>query len=163
MVFQMIEIQEYIGNIDLLKLNKTAFLCSQKCPAETVLKSYDWAKSQRQLGNCILSSNHSQIEKDVFGILLKGKQPIILALARGLKKRIEPEFQQEIEQGRLLIITPFSKEVKRVTEQTATTRNKLMIELANIICIGHVNPGGNLEAQLKDTKKQIIKFSDLNS
>jgi hypothetical protein len=159
----MIEIQEYIGNIDLLKLNKTAFLCSQKCPAETILKSYDWAKSQRQLGNCIVCGNHSQIEKDVFGILLKGEQPIIHALARGLKERIEPEFQQAIKQGRLLIITPFSKEVKRVTEQTATIRNKMMIELSNIICIGHVNPGGNLEAQLEDTEKQIFKFSGLNS
>jgi len=35
---------EIWGNKEILKLNKTAFLCSQKCPAEVVLKSYDWAK-----------------------------------------------------------------------------------------------------------------------
>jgi hypothetical protein len=35
---------EYLGNTDLLKLPKTAFLCSQKCPAEVVLTSggFDW-------------------------------------------------------------------------------------------------------------------------
>lgn len=51
------------GNNEILKLNKTAFLCSQKCPAEIVLKSYDWAKEQREQGNCIVCGNHSQIEK----------------------------------------------------------------------------------------------------
>ena len=35
------------GNTNLLKLEKTAFLFSQKCPAAIVLKSYDWAKGCR--------------------------------------------------------------------------------------------------------------------
>lgn len=34
------------GNTDILNLQKTAFLCSQKCPADVVLKSYDWTKGQ---------------------------------------------------------------------------------------------------------------------
>lgn len=56
-----------------------------------------------------MSGFHSQIEKDVLHYLLKGKQPIILALARGLKEKVEHEFERPIEQGRLLIITPFDK------------------------------------------------------
>lgn len=159
----MICIQEHVGNIDLLKLNKTAFFCSQKCPAEVVLKSYDWAKQQREKGNCIVCGNHSQIEKDVFQILLRGNQPLILMLARGLKTRLDPEIQQAVEKNRLLIIAPFTKETKRVTENTAVIRNKLMIDLADSITVGHITIGGHLEGQLKDTKKQIIQFSDLNS
>lgn len=31
------------GNKDILKLENRAFLCSQKCPADVVRKSYDWA------------------------------------------------------------------------------------------------------------------------
>jgi len=31
----------YKGEIALLELQKTAFLCSQKCPAEIVLKSFN--------------------------------------------------------------------------------------------------------------------------
>jgi hypothetical protein len=30
------------GNIELLKLPKTAFLCSRNIPASAVLKCYDW-------------------------------------------------------------------------------------------------------------------------
>lgn len=87
-------IKETIGNIDLLKLSKTAFLCSRKIPASVVLKCYDWAVEQRESGGCVISGFHSQIEKDVLHYLLKGKQPIILALARGLKEKVEPEFEK---------------------------------------------------------------------
>ena len=77
---------KFIGNKDILNLEKTAFLCSRKVPAEIILKSCDWAKRQRENGNCIVCGNHSQTEKDVFEILLKGKQPLILVLARSMKK-----------------------------------------------------------------------------
>jgi hypothetical protein len=123
------EIKEHIGNIELLKLPKTAFLCSRQVPASVVLKCYDWAIAQREQGNCVISGFHSQIEKDVLPYLLKGKQLIILALARGLKEKLAPEFEKPLEQGRGLIITPFDKTPKRVAEQTAATRNKLMLEL----------------------------------
>ncbi len=73
----------------MLKLPKTTFLCSRKVPASIVLKCYDWAIEQREAGNCIISGFHSQIERDVLHYLLKGTQPIILALARGLKKHLE--------------------------------------------------------------------------
>ena len=141
----MICIQEHIGNIDLLKLNKTAFLCSQKCPAEVVLKSYDWAKRQREEGNCIVCGNHSQIEKDVFEILLKGKQPLILVLARGLKHQLEPEIQKAIMANRLLIISPFNLRTKRLTRETASIRNQVILQISNQIVVGYKTPNGQLD------------------
>jgi len=154
----MVKIHDYIGNYELLKLSKTAFLCSRKVPASAVLKCYDWAISQREEGNCIISGFHSKLEQDVLHFLLKGQQPIILVLARGLKKRIEPEFQQAIEQGRLLIITPFSEEVTWVTEQTATIRNKMMIDLADNIAVGHISKGGLLDELLSQSNKSICRI-----
>lgn len=151
-------IKDSLGNTDLLKLSKTAFLCSRKVPTSAVLKCYDWAIEQREKGNCIISGFHSQIEKDVLHYLLKGKQPIILALARGLKEKIEPEFEKPIEQGRLLIITPFDKSVKRVSSQTAQIRNQLMTDLADQITIGYASPGGQLEELLKGIEKPINKI-----
>lgn len=146
------------GNTDLLKLPKTAFLCSRQVPASVVLKCYDWAIEQREQGNCVISGFHSQIEKDVLHYLLKGKQPIILALARGLKEKLEPEFEKPLEQGRLLIITPFDKSVKRVSSQNAQTRNQLMTNLADQITIGYASPGGQLEELLKGIEKPINKI-----
>jgi len=147
-----------LGNIDLLKQPKTAFLCSRKVPASLVLKCYDWAIEQREKGNCVISGFHSQLEKDVLHYLLKGKQPIIIALARGLKEKLEAELQKPLDEGRLLIITPFEKTVKRVTEQTAARRNKMMIDLADSITVGFASAGGQLEELLQKVEKPILKI-----
>ncbi len=149
------EVIDHLGNTELLNLEKTAFLCSREIPASIVLKCYDWAIAQREQGNCIISGFHSKIEKDVLHYLLKGNQPIIVALARGLKKRIEPELNSELEKGRLLIVTPFEKEIKRITIETAMIRNQLMIDMAENITVGFINKTGNLARLLKQSKKVI--------
>jgi predicted Rossmann fold nucleotide-binding protein DprA/Smf involved in DNA uptake len=104
-----------IGNRELLNLHKTAFLCSRKCPADIVLKSYDWAIEQRDKGRCIISGFHSKIEKDVFHYLIKGDQPIIMVLERYLKKRYTPfdsEIKDALKANHLLIISQFSEKQK---------------------------------------------------
>ena len=45
----------YIGNKQILEHYKVAFLCSRKCPADIILKSYDWAIEQREKGVCVIS------------------------------------------------------------------------------------------------------------
>ncbi len=137
------------GNTEILTLNKTAFLCSQKCPAVIVLKSYDWAKEQRDKGICIVCGNHSQIEKDVFEILLKGKQALILVLARGMKTRWETEIEKAVQENRLLVISPFEKEIKRITRETAQKRNESIIEISDKIMVGYKSKNGQLDKLLK--------------
>lgn len=148
---------KWIGNYEILKSHKTAFLCSRKIPANAVLKCYDWAIAQRDAGNCVISGFHSKLEKDVLHYLLKGHQPLIVALARGLKTRIEPEFKMPLDNGRLLIITPFSKEVSRVTEETAALRNQIMIELADQVVVGHATENGQLH-KILDRYLAKVKF-----
>ena len=151
----IIEIVDHIGNLELLKLQKTAFLCSRDIKASIVLKCYDWAIKQREQGNCIISGFHSKIEKDVLHYLLKGDQPIIIAMARGLKKRIEPELKSELNKGRLLIVSPFEKDIKRITTETAMIRNQFMIDLAENIAVGFISKEGSLAKLLKQSKKLI--------
>lgn len=141
--------QTIIGNEDILKLHKTAFLCSRKVPASVVLQCYDWAIEQRDKDSCVISGFHSQIEKDVFHYLLKGKQPIIIALARGIKQKLESELVKPMEEGRLLIVTPFEDTVKRITRETAMIRNRMMLELADKVKVGYASKGGSLESLLK--------------
>ena len=150
-----------IGNKALLNEYKTTFLCSQRCPASIVLKSYDWAIAQREAGKCVISGFHSKIEKDVLYYLLKGQQPVILALARGLKSKIEPEIQQAINENRLLVVTPFDKSVKRITSETATKRNGFMAELANELFVAYASPNGKLQTLISQNLakgKQIFTF-----
>lgn len=148
-------IKAQLGNSDLLKLPKTAFLCSRQVPADTVLKCYDWAIANRDAGTCIISGFHSIIEKDVLHYLLKGQQPIIVALGRGLKEVMEPELKAPFDQGRILFITPFDSKVRRVTSETALRRNQMMIELADNIVVGYASKGGSLERLLLSTRKPI--------
>lgn len=143
---------EYFGNKDILNHHKTGFLSSRKCPAEVVLKSYEWAKVQRNKGNNVVCGNHSQIEKDVFEILLKGEQHLVLVLPRGLKKQWDKNWLVNIEKGRLLIISPFSTEIKRVTRETAIKKNETIITLSDRIIIGYKSPNGQLDKLLTNVK-----------
>ncbi len=144
------ELLDHIGNLEHLKLYKTAFLCSRQIPASAVLKCYDWAIAMREQQQCVISGFHSQIEKDVLHYLLKGKQPIIIVLARGLKQNLEKEFINHLEQGRLLIITPFEKKVIRVSKQTAFIRNQVILDLADEIVNGYSMQGGLIKDEIKE-------------
>jgi predicted Rossmann fold nucleotide-binding protein DprA/Smf involved in DNA uptake len=150
-----------LGNTELLKLRKTAFLCSREIPASVVLKCYDWAIEQRDQGNCIISGFHSKIEKDVFHYLLAGAQPVIMALARGMKEKIDTDLKAAVDAGRLLMVTPFENSVKRVTAETAEKRNRFMIELADEVVIGYAGRGGMLERLVAEVKgKKVIRIQE---
>ena len=143
---------EHLGNKDILNNYKTDFLSSRKCPAEVVLNSYEWAKRQRAEGNCVVCGTHSQIEKDVFEILLKGVQPLVLVLPRGLKKRWDKSWIENIEKGRLLIVSPFSKNVTRVTRETAILKNETILGISDQIVVGYKSPNGQLDRLLTNLK-----------
>jgi predicted Rossmann fold nucleotide-binding protein DprA/Smf involved in DNA uptake len=150
-----------LGNTELLKLRKTAFLCSREIPASVVLKCYDWAIEQRDQGNCIISGFHSRIEKDVFHYLLAGTQPVIMALARGMKEKIDTALKAAVDAGRLLIVTPFENSVKWVTAETAEKRNRFMIKLADEVVIGYAGKGGMLERLVAEAKgKKVIMIQE---
>jgi len=66
-----------------------------------------------------------------------------------------------MDKNRLLLITPFSEKVKRVTSETANQRNHLMAELADEIFVAYALPGGNIEKLITDishTVKTISSF-----
>ena len=150
------------GNKRLIDKYKTAFLCSRKCHSDIILKSLDWAKGKKDKGECVISGFHSQIEKDVFNILLKGNQPIILVLARGMKKRWPADIKEAIENNRLLIISPFDESVKRITQETANRRNEIMADLADEIFLAYYTKGGNLHNLIKNIKNKEIRMFEEN-
>ena len=150
-----------LGNTKLLKLHKTAFLCSREIPASVVLKCYDWAIEQRGQGKCVISGFHSKIEKNVFHYLLAGTQPVIMALARGMKEKIDTDLKAAVDAGRLLLVTPFENSIKRVTEETAERRNRFMIELADEIVVGYASKGGMLERLVAEAEgKKVVRIQE---
>jgi len=134
-----------LGNEKIFKEKKIAFFCSRRYPATVVLPSYDWAIAKLNAGRCVLSGNHSRIEKEVVHFLLKGTQPMIIAMGRGLGKRMDSRLVEAVESGRLLMLSPFPDTLKRVTCETARIRNDVMAELADEIFVAYASPRGELE------------------
>jgi hypothetical protein len=141
---------EMLGNTAIWELPKTAFLCSRKVPAAQVLKCYDWAIGMREAGTCVMLGAHSQLEKDVLHYLLKGQQPVVVVLARGMKKKLEPELSTQLDKGRLLVVAPFPKQVKRVTADTAMGRNRFVLKHARAVVVGYAQAGGILSTLLSE-------------
>ncbi|MBK8698180.1 MAG: DNA-binding protein [Saprospiraceae bacterium] len=154
----MKNIFESLGNREILTLYKVGFLCSRKITSAAVLKCYDWAIEQRQKGRCVMTGFHSPLEREVCEILLKGDQPVIIALARGIRQRMDPLLKKSIEEGRLLIISEFQNNVIRTTKESAFKRNEFLIQLADEIVIGHVSSGRSLQKLLlgNGNNKRVI-------
>ena len=77
---------EYYGNKELLNLTKIAFLCSRTVSSGAILRCYDWATQMSDSGAVVIGGFQSKIEKDVLHFLLKGKQPVIIVIAREMYK-----------------------------------------------------------------------------
>lgn len=140
----MIDHTQYLGNEELLKLQKTAFLASSTISTETVLKVYDWATDMRSRGECVISGFSSKLEQDVLHFLLKGSQPIILVLARRMYKVIPKELEEALAQNRLLIVS--ITHATRQSKDTAMVRNKWLCETADRILFVGVTEQSSLYA-----------------
>ena len=154
---------KFLGEESILHLPKVGFLCSQRCPSHLILKSYDWVIRQREEGICVVSGFDSKIEWDVLGFLLKGNQPIIMVLARNMKRRFPVEVRKAIDKKRLLIISPFSEKVKEKSKISCYKRNETILKIVDEIVIGYAHPRGQLEKLLKINKHKGVSYlSDID-
>ena len=144
-----------VGNAELLKLHKIAFLCSRQFPRAAAERAYLWADEQREAGTCVISGYHSPVEKEVLCRLLQGTQPVIIAMARGLS-RLAPEWERAIDAGRLLVISRYAQSVSHPCESKCYHRNRMMADLADEIVIAHVSSGGSLERLCMDYPGKVI-------
>ena len=145
---------EYLGNQELLKLRKTAFLASSTISSETVLRVYDWATEMRNRGECVVSGFSSKLEQDVLHFLLKGCQPIIIVIARRMYKIIPEELKEALTQNRLLIIS--TSTAVRQSKTTALARNKYICDMADSILFVGVTEKSSLYALKKEYQRCVL-------
>lgn len=144
-----------VGSSVPLSSPMTAFLCSKETPGATIMKAFDQAAAWRDAGRCIISGFHSPLEQQCLDILLRGKQPVVMALARRIGTiRLPAEHRRAIDDGRLTIISPFATTERRATANLAHQRNRFVATLADEVVFGFVAPGGNL-ARLHDEIRRL--------
>lgn len=135
-----------IGNLAVLAERKVGLFCSVRCPGDAILRAYDAAREFRDAGETVISGFHSPVEKECLRILLRGKQPTIICLARAMEKlRLPAAWRPALEEGRLLVLSPFEKRPRRPTTESSHQRNELVAALSDEALIIHAEPGGSVE------------------
>lgn len=148
---------EYFGNTNLMNLHKVAFLCSRTVSSGAILRCYDWATQMADSTDVVIGGFQSKIEKDVLHFLLKGKQPVIIVIAREMYKKLPNELIAPMNEGRLLIISTAPNAV-RVSKNTANKRNLYLSEIADEIVFGYISKESSLNNifQMFIEKSQIL-------
>ena len=143
-----------IGNINIIQSKTLAIFCSNKCPGNIILKTYDLMRQIRERGIAIISGFHSAIERECLNILFKGRQSVIICPARSIEEmRMKPEYRKPLEDGRLLILSPFSGKEKRISSDRAVRRNYFVAALATAIFIPYTSPGSRTESFCQELLK----------
>lgn len=134
------------GNASLLERPTLALLCSVRCPGKLILDTYDLMQRLRETGVTVISGFHSPMEKESLTILLRFPNPVIWCLARGMLKTIPREFRPAVDEGRLLVVSPFPETVRHVTAKTAMMRNRFVAGMASAVIVPHAAAGSKMEA-----------------
>lgn len=148
---------EKIGNVQLLKLFKTAFICSRIVPEKQERVIFNWVKQLNPLTDCILCGNFSEMEQKVFTLLLKHKIPTILVMPNATAKHWDKDIMNALEEKRLLIFSVWNNE----TSDSSINRNDIILLLADKTIIGYCRKGGKIERQIEG-KDNIEFLSDTN-
>jgi predicted Rossmann fold nucleotide-binding protein DprA/Smf involved in DNA uptake len=138
--------------------------CSIRCPGDAILGAYDAARKLRDNGATVVSGFHSPVEKECLRILLRGKQPIIICIARALLKiRLPVDWRPALATGRLLLLSLFEKLPRRPTAESSDRRNELVAALSNEVFIIHAEPGGSIERISELADRWCIPRKELRS
>ena len=137
----------HLGNLSLLDEVLTALFCSNRCPGDLILKTYDIARAMRDAGVPVIGGFQTPMEKECLRLLLRGNQPVVVCPARGIDNmRIPREWRAPIDQGRLLLISTFPPALRRPTAASASQRNNLVADLASRVLIVHAAAASKTES-----------------
>ena len=137
----------HLGNPSLLQEPLTAFFCSNRCPGDLILKTYDLAWAMRDAGVPVVGGFQTPMERECLRLLLRGSQPVVVCPARGIDNmRVPREWRDPLEAGRMLVLSPFPAIRRRPTAELAAQRNDLVAGLSHRVLIVHASPGGKTEA-----------------
>ena len=135
------------GNLGLLDEPLTALFCSSRCPGDLILKTYDLARAMRDASVPVIGGFQTPMERECLRLLLRGTQPVVVCPARGIDNmRIPRDWRPALDNGRLLVLSPFPSTARRPTVELAAQRNDLVADLAQRVFIAHAAPGSKTEA-----------------
>lgn len=140
-----------IGDPAILSTPLLALFCSVRCPGDVILKAYDLAVALRGAGIPVISGFHSPMERECLDLLLRGDVRLVVCPARSIEAmRLPRAWSTAIEEGRMLIVSPFAPGQGRVTLAAASRRNHFAAAVAERVLVGYAEPGGMTEQLCRD-------------
>lgn len=135
------------GNLKVLQTRTLALFGSVRCPGNLIVQTYDLARALRDLHLTMIGGFHTPMEKECLRLLLRGKSPIIVCPARSIDRyRIPADWRLPLDDGRLLLLSPFAAAQRRPTTDLAAARNEFVAALADEILVAFATPGGKTES-----------------
>ena len=151
-----------LGDREILGRSLLALFCSSQCPGDLILQTYDLARALRDAGVPVIGGFHSPMEEECLDLLLRGKQPIVVCPARSIERmRVPAAWKAPIDQGRLLVLSPFPAQHCRPTVPLAERRNRLVAEIARQVFVAHAAPKSKTDAfcrQLLEAGRSLWTF-----
>lgn len=137
----------HLGNLSLLNQPLTALFCSNRCPGEFYLKTYDLARSMRDAGVPVIGGFQTPMERECLRLLHRGSQTVVICPARGIQHiRIPRDWRVALANDRLLVLSPFPSKVRRPTVKFAAQRNDMLASLTSRVFIARPAIGSRTEA-----------------
>jgi len=135
-----------IGNIEILHTCLLGFFCATRCPGNVILRAYDLAQALRTASIPVIGGFHTPMEKECLDLLLRGTQPVVMCPARSIERmRLPVEWRRPVQENRLLILSPFGMQHRRVTAVIAEQRNRFVATLAENLFVAHAPAGSRTE------------------
>lgn len=117
------------GNSELLDRELVAFFASRNSPPEALHLAQVWAHEISHSDRIVISGFHSPIERAVLEILLAEGCSVIVALGRGLYRRIPQHLSSAYEEQRVLFIS--FRDHKRPSFNNSQLRNWAVVDLVS--------------------------------
>jgi predicted Rossmann fold nucleotide-binding protein DprA/Smf involved in DNA uptake len=132
-----------LGDPGILGHRLVGLICSIRCPGSIIIKTFDLVRRLRDAGIVMVGGFHSPMEKDCLDLLLGGSRPVIVCPARRLQNlKLGREARGALGQGRLLVLSCFGEEARRMTSAQAMIRNDLVAALSSALIIPHASRQG---------------------
>ncbi len=139
----------WAGNRKLLELPKMGFAASRGAggvPSGLTVKP----------GEAVLSSFLSPMEREVFTAGLERRWPLIWVKPWGLEENAgPPPVRRALEEGRLLIVSPFADGLDAPSVRRAVWCNQYVLMHCGRMVVGHLNPGGMLACVLSEADPEL--------
>ena len=131
-----------IGNEELLKREKTLFLCSKRTPIQLYEYVFRWTDSL-SASDCIACFNSTEMEAEVLKTLLVNKIPTVLFVMNRFTDVNNIQIAQSLQENRMLIVV-LQRNESRGMGQTPRLRNEYVLSLCQHVVSGFVSKNGSM-------------------